>query len=333
MSEKVFSLSFPHANGLPEASAIFRQQPEDFQVDEDLGFLPSGEGEHVFLHICKKGENTAWVAEQIARLAKVKLMDVGFCGRKDRHAVTLQWFSVYLPLKKGELEPDWSQLNSQSVSLLSVSRHQTKLRKGEHKSNFFVIRLRDVQTENRSVLTQRIEHVFASGVPNYFGEQRFGRGGNNLQEAHQLLIDGRRYKDRQKQGLILSAARSYLFNLVLAERVSSANWCQVLDGEPESASSGPLWGRGRSLAQGDLLELESSVLEPWQDWCLALEHMGLKQERRPLRLQLDSAAYRWVEDRHLELSFRLDAGAFATSVLAELVHLLDPQALVPADAD
>ncbi len=321
MSEIIFSLDFPRAYGAPIASAVFRQEPEDFQVDEDLGFTPSGEGEHVYLHICKRGENTAWVAEQIARLARVKPMDVGYCGRKDRHAVTLQWFSVYLPLKKGEPEPDWSQLNSQTVSLLSVSRHSSKLRKGEHKSNFFVIRLRDVQVNDRSELEHRLERVFAEGVPNYFGEQRFGRNGNNLQEAQQLLVDGRRYKDRQKQGLILSAGRSYLFNLVLADRVKAGNWRESLAGEPEVYPSGPLWGRGRTLAQACLLESENQSLEPWRDWCLGLEHMGLKQERRPLVLAIESASFQWLEDKHLELSFRLESGAFATSVLAEISEL------------
>ena len=154
-----FSLEFPRAYGAVTASAIFRAQPEDFQVDEDLGYVPSGVGEHVFLHICKRGENTAWVAGRIAELANVNVTDIGYCGRKDRHAVTAQWFSVYLPKAP---EPDWALLNTDSIQLLSASRHQTKLRRGEHQQNNFVIRLRDVQTENRAQLEIKIDAIFAA---------------------------------------------------------------------------------------------------------------------------------------------------------------------------
>ena len=316
-----FLLDFPRAYGPLTATAIFRAQPEDFQVDEELGYLPSGVGEHVFLHVCKRGENTAWVAEKIAELAKVNVMDIGYCGRKDRHAVTAQWFSVYLPKTP---EPDWSLLNTESIQLLSVSRHQHKLRRGEHQQNNFVIRLRDVQTVDRNLLQQKIDMVLAQGVPNYFGEQRFGRGGNNLREAQAILVDGKRYRDKQKRGLMLSAARSYLFNKVLAARVLASNWMSKLDGEVNELSSGPLWGRGRPLVSGDLLELEQSALADWAAWCNGLEHAGLSQERRALQLIPYNPRWNWDGD-DVVMYFSLDAGEFATAVLQEL-FLLQNQA-------
>lgn len=312
-----FSLEFPRAYGALTAAAIFRAQPEDFQVDEELGYVPSGTGEHVFLHIVKRGENTAWVAGKIAELANVSVTDVGYCGRKDRHAVTAQWFSVYLPKAP---EPDWTLLNTESIQLLSVSRHQTKLRRGEHQQNNFVIRLRDVQTEDRSLLQQKIDTVFAQGVPNYFGEQRFGLGGNNLREAEAILVGGKRYRDKQKRGLMLSAARSYLFNQVLAARVLAQNWASIIDGEINSQTSGPLWGRGRPLVSGALLELEQNVLANWAAWCDGLEHAGLSQERRALQLIPRNTRWSWV-DNDLVLHFSLDAGEFATAILHELVQL------------
>lgn len=316
-----FLLDFPRAYGPLTATAIFRAQPEDFQVDEELGYLPSGVGEHVFLHVCKRGENTAWVAEKIAELAKVNVMDIGYCGRKDRHAVTAQWFSVYLPKTP---EPDWSLLNTESIQLLSVSRHQHKLRRGEHQQNNFVIRLRDVQTVDRNLLQQKIDMVLAQGVPNYFGEQRFGRGGNNLREAQAILVDGKRYRDKQKRGLMLSAARSYLFNKVLAARVLASNWASKLDGEVNELSSGPLWGRGRPPVSGDLLELEQSALADWAAWCNGLEHAGLSQERRALQLIPYNPRWNWDGD-DVVMYFSLDAGEFATAVLQEL-FLLQNQA-------
>lgn len=312
-----FNLDFPRAYGELTATSIFREQPEDFQVDEDLGFTPSGVGEHVFLHILKRGENTAWVAEKIATLAGVNVNDVGYCGRKDRHAVTTQWFSVYLP--KGT-EPAWSDISSDSIKLISFARHQQKLRRGDHQQNHFVICLRDVNTDNRELLEQKIKNVFSLGVPNYYGEQRFGRNGNNLHEAQAILVDGKRYRDKQKRGLMLSAARSFLFNQVLAARVTEGNWTQCLDGEIEQFPSGPLWGRGRSLVTNELAAFEQRILEPWQTWCNGMEHAGLSQERRRLQLIPRNGSFFWKENC-LYLSFSLDAGEFATSVLHEISAL------------
>ncbi|MFC3115217.1 tRNA pseudouridine(13) synthase TruD [Cellvibrio fontiphilus] len=312
-----FSLDFPRAYGDLSASAVFRDQPEDFKVDEDLGFEPSGSGEHVFLQVLKRGENTAWVAGQIANLAKVAANDVGYAGRKDRHAVTTQWFSVYLP--KGA-EPDWSLLNSDSLYVIRSARHHQKLRRGDHCKNLFVIRLRAVQTPDQVALGRKIDVVLAQGVPNYYGEQRFGINGNNLLEAEAILVGGKRHRDKQKRGLMLSAARSYLFNQVLASRVVSGNWRELITGEPLTEASGPLWGRGRSLAKEDLLLQEQVSLAPWQAWCDGLEHAGLSQERRALRLLPANTSWRWI-GADLELSFSLAAGEFATAILRELAQL------------
>ncbi len=314
----IFSLDFPYAYGRPDATADFRVEPEDFQVYEHLGFEPCGEGQHVYLQVSKRGENTAWVAEKIAALAKVLVMDVGYCGRKDRHAVTTQWFSVYLP--KVDIEPHWLALNSDSIQVLQVSRHQHKLRRGDHESNQFVIRLRNLILINKSAFEKKIDQILAQGVPNYFGEQRFGRNANNLPEAHALLVEGKRTRDKQKRGLFLSAARSYLFNQVLAARVLVGNWQVLLDGEPDALPSAPLWGRGRSAAAGVAAELEKSVIAHWAEWCDGLEHAGLQQERRALMLKADSASWRWLE-QDIELSFALGSGEFATTILRELAVL------------
>ncbi len=313
-----FSLDFPYAYGQPDANASFRVEPEDFQVDETLGFEPLGEGEHVYLHVWKRGENTAWVAEKIAELAKVKVMDVGYCGRKDRHAVTTQWFSVYL--SKQELEPDWAPLNSETIKILAISRHQHKLRRGDHETNRFIIRLRDFTLTDKSLFEQKITQVLAQGVPNYYGEQRFGRNANNLSEAHAILVEGKRIRDKQKRGLMLSAARSYLFNQVLAARVLAKNWQEVVNGEPDVFPTAPLWGRGRSAATDQALAIEVTAMDAWADWRDGLEHVGLSQERRALVLKPDAASWCWLGD-DLELTFSLGSGEFATTILRELTVL------------
>jgi tRNA pseudouridine13 synthase len=302
-----YSLDFPRAYGELTASADFRTEPEDFQVDEFLGFEPAGQGEHVYLHVCKRGENTAWVAEKIAQLANVQVMDVGYCGRKDRHAVTAQWFSVYLP--KVESEPDWAALNSDTIQLLSVARHTQKLRRGDHQKNHFVIRLRNLVTEDKKAFEQKLDQVLLEGVPNYYGEQRFGRNGNNLNEAQAILVERKQIRDKQRRSLYLSAARSYLFNLVVAARVAAGNWQVLLDGEPETVSSAPLWGRGRSLAHGALAEFEQSILDAFLPWCNGLEHAGLSQERRSLVLKPENPTWRW-DGVNLILAFALGSGEF-----------------------
>ncbi|MEZ5528551.1 MAG: tRNA pseudouridine(13) synthase TruD [Porticoccaceae bacterium] len=337
MNNRQFSLDFPHAYGIPAASALFRQQLEDFQVTEQLGFVPSGEGEHLYLWVEKRGQNTRWVAGQLADAFSVDEVAVGYCGLKDRQAITRQWFSVHLP---GAGLPPISELPViPGVSVLSVSRHPKKLRRGMHSGNGFVICLRQIDAGSQQMIEERLAAIAQGGVPNYFGEQRFGRDGGNLPAAEQLFIEretrnrdrrsGRSRRPAEQGGIYLSAARSYLFNLVLAERVRQGSWYIALDGETEP--SGPLWGRGRSRAQGEVLTLEEQVLANWQDWCHGLEFSGLSQERRSLVMKPDNFSWCWGDggDEHpdLSLSFSLPPGCFATALLREVAKLQTARAV------
>ncbi len=331
-----------YAYGRPAVSGVLRSVPEDFVVDEDLGFAPDGDGDHVLLHVRKRDTNTEWLARELARFAGIAPVDVGFAGLKDRHAVTTQWFSLHLP---GGAEPDWTVFGDPNVEILASHRHRRKLRRGALQGNAFRLLIRRLQGDLDG-LAARLQRVQVEGVPNYFGEQRFGRGGGNLAEASAMFADRHRVRDRHKRGLYLSAARSFLFNEVLSARVAAGNWNRVLPGEVlqlagsqslvdcaapterieqrvaagELLTTGPMWGRGRPLAGGELGELEQRVLAPYAAWRDGLEHAGLEQERRALRLtatnltwQLDAAA------ATLQVGFSLPAGAYATTVLRELV--------------
>lgn len=323
-----FDLNFPRALGHPENTVTLRKTPEDFIVDEIVDWEPSGEGEHFLLHIRKKGANTGWVAEQFANLAGIRVMDVGFCGLKDRHAVTTQWFSLYLPKQ----EPDWQSWDIEGVDILRVARHKQKLRRGSHSANSFKLRLRELDGDV-SDLENRLETIKAQGVPNYFGEQRFGRNGNNLSQALTLFRQEGKRRKNKKIGMYLSSARSWLFNQVLAERVKKNTWKVCLEGDVPGVSSdgsaqkqnqatGPLWGRGRSLVSGETEALETTVLSNWLEWCDGLEHSGLSQERKALQLTLNNFSWTLIdnggEESVLELSFELPVGAFATSVVREI---------------
>lgn len=311
-----YSLDWAYAYGEPQVVGLFRQTPEDFQVVENLGFELAGQGEHVYLHIEKRGENTAWLARQIAHIAGVKNNDVSYAGLKDRHAVTSQWFSVYFP--RGA-EPDWNELTTDTVRILAITRHSQKLRRGMHQSNHFCIRLHELEGDLAG-LPERLERVAAAGVPNYFGQQRFGHGGGNLKEANRILVEGGRIANRQKRGMMLSAARSYLFNQVLSQRVQDGSWNEVVEGDVSSddgLGTGPLWGRGRPLVSGACLDLESHVLARPEGWCDALEHVGLSQERRTLMLVPREFRHR-IQGSILEVSFSLPPGTYATAVLREI---------------
>jgi tRNA pseudouridine13 synthase len=257
----------------------------------------------------------------LSKLAGIKRNDVSFAGLKDRFAVTTQWFSLYLPGR--ELTPD--QLQHDDFEILSTARHHKKLRRGMHSGNQFRLLLREFGAlqEQYSEIESRLQAIAENGVPNYFGEQRFGHDCGNLVQAQTLIERDQLKGNRRGTGMILSAARSWLFNLVVAERIRRDNWSTAMEFETQPCA--PLWGRGRSAAGGDLAELEQQILADWQSWCYALEHAGLKQERRATVLVPDALQWKRLEPDQLELSFGLTTGGYATVVLREIAELFRPQ--------
>lgn len=336
--------TLPHGFwGSPKVSTRIKCLPEDFQVEEKLGYALDGDGDHVWLRVAKRNVNTDWIAGRLARLAEVAVGNVGFAGLKDRRALTTQWFSV---LVANRPEPNWRLLDSDDLTVLEVLRHRRKLRRGGFQTNEFKLRLRDLQGPKADLL-RRLERVSSHGVPNYFGPQRFGRDGNNLRLAHAMLTGLRPVRSRHQRGLYLSAVRAFLFNRVLGERVTQGTWNRALAGDvmmldgthsifalaqssdvvnerlvrQDIHPTGPLCGRGESLAQGQALALESAVLAPYWRWCQRLEGEGLSGSRRALRLAVKRLRY-WFEGEHtLYLQFVLSPGSYATTVLRELVSI------------
>jgi tRNA pseudouridine13 synthase len=320
------SLNWPYAYGGPLGEAQFRVNPEDFVVDELVAIQPSGDGEHLLLQVRKCNQNTRWVVDQLAQLAGIRPNDVGYHGMKDRRAVTTQWFSLYL----GKKEFDTALVNTiEGVELLACDRHNKKLRRGDHLANRFTIRLRECSASYES-LHKRLTQIKESGVPNYYGEQRFGRGANNLNEFERLFVNqddttrarGRKRKDR---GIHLSAGRSYVFNCILAERVNEGSWnvCLASENEP----TGPLWGRGRLVGSAERIAFETDIASSLTGWIDALEHAGLSQERKALQMKAEQLSWQQIDESDLELCFVLAPGCFATSLLRELTGLQVPKTL------
>jgi len=336
------TLALPFAFGGAVGLGRMRVDPEDFQVDEILGYEASGTGEHVFLVVRKRNLNTQDLVRRIARLAGVPQKDIGYAGLKDKVAVTTQSFSVRLA---GKPAPDWSALEDDAVHVLSAQPHDRKIRRGSLSGNQFRILLRDVEGP-RTDIEQRLSLLAGQGVPNYFGPQRFGIEGRNLQLAHAFFSGQTRRLRRDQRSLLLSAVRSWLFNLLLAVRVRQQTWNQPLAGDvyqldgapqiflpepddPQIADrvntldihpTGLLAGRAsRAAAPTDeVARLERDLLSDYTFWTEGLERAGLDADRRALRVFVRELTWSFGED--LCLSFTLDAGAYATIVLREVVE-------------
>jgi tRNA pseudouridine13 synthase len=342
------TLVLPFAHGGPVLQGVLKGRPEDFVVDELLGYGPSGAGEHLFLTVRKRERNTHEVARAIARLAGIAQVDVGYAGLKDRNALTTQSFTVRLA---GRPSPDWSMLEDNSLRILSIDRHARKIRRGSLRGNRFRIHVGEVRGQ-RELAEARLAAIARYGAPNYFGSQRFGRRGQNLVRVQQLFSGQGPRPGREQRGLLLSAARAHLFNLVAAARVADGSWARALPGDvlapkgsrrlfPDDPSDATIASRvqcGELHATGPLCgtdsraprpaaaaaEIEDSVLAPWGPWCDGLRRYGLEADRRPLRLAVEGLSWEW-RDAGLTLAFTLPAGAYATALLRELV-------VEPADA-
>jgi tRNA pseudouridine13 synthase len=345
LDRAIHALAF--AYGKPLHSGCLRSTPEDFRVTELPLLEPSGDGEHAWLWVRKRNENTDYVAGQLASHAGVHPRQVSYAGLKDRHAVTEQWFSVHLP---GRAEPDWQTLNSDTITILRSARHSRKLQRGALRGNSFRITVRNVHGE-KGLLEARLAQVRAQGVPNYFGAQRFGIEGGNLLRAEQLFGNPRMRLSRNRRSMALSAARSLLFNQLLSRRVQDGNWNGIMPGDAMQLAgshsffiaesideallgrvaaqdihpTGPLHGRGDPVVQGECRELEAAVLAGDELFRLGLEAAGLRQERRALRLPVPDLGWQWPQPDTLVLEFSLPSGSYATSVLREL---LDDQSIM-----
>jgi len=327
---------------------------EDFIVEEHIPVEFSGEGEHCWIYIEKRGCNTDWLAQQLANYCDVKKMAVAYAGLKDRHALTSQWFSVQLP---GRPTPDWADFESafesavegERIRVLRSIRHNRKLQRGALKSNAFKITLRelsDSSDESFDLLEQRCRLIALAGVPNYFGPQRFGHNYNNLEQAARFFSRPRIKLAKQKRSIYLSAARSWLFNCILSERIKLDVWDKrlpgdvfMLDGKSacfkddetgdiddrlknhEIHPTAILWGEGDVMVTADAAVLESRIIDQFPVFRDGLVAARLQAQRRATRViphQFES--YR--QDNSFIVSFSLPAGSYATSVLDEIFSQL-----------
>ncbi|OON39627.1 tRNA pseudouridine(13) synthase TruD [Izhakiella australiensis] len=329
-------------HGQPTASGVIKANAEDFVVMEDLGYRPDGQGEHLLVHIRKNGCNTRFVAEALAKFAGVHARDVSFAGMKDRHAVTEQWFCLRIP---GKQTPDLSAFDLEGCEVLESARHQRKLRTGALKGNAFRLVLR--QVSDRQAVEERLQLIARSGAPNYFGAQRFGHGGNNVQQASRWAAGDIRVRERNKRSFYLSAARSALFNQVVSARLAQQNnLTTVMPGDALQLSgrgswfvadvaelttlqqrvdagelrvTAPLAGSGEWGSQQQALAFEQQALQDRALLIQLLQQEKVDAARRAMLMMPENLRWSWWDDVTVELQFWLPAGSFATSLLREVV--------------
>ena len=323
-------LCYPY--GEPTLRGLFKSRPEDFLVVEELGFQPDGQGDHRMLLVEKIGISTPELIEQIAREWQIKTRDIGYSGLKDKRAITRQWISV--PQRSAEIE----LAATESYRVLESGLHRRKLRRGCHKSNVFEVHLRQVDGFSSDAQAQ-LGCIAESGFANYFGEQRFGRQQDNVEQALSKLSSPR--LPRWRKGLLISALRSYLFNLILSRRIETGIWQQPVEGDvfmlrgshsifsesidesirrrysaQDISSTASLYGSGPCLLSGVALEIEQEIFSAHPDITACLDRHGAKRQMRVTRvLPQDLTCDYSAQEHSLVLKLRLPAGSYLTSLL------------------
>ncbi|MBL4819791.1 MAG: tRNA pseudouridine(13) synthase TruD [Gammaproteobacteria bacterium] len=220
----------------PECHAVLKQDFEDFQVEEIIGFEFSGSGDHLCLQIRKIDLTTIDVAKIIARVYGVRLADIGYGGMKDRRGVCTQWFSIP---RTGNERIDPAKLENDNLTVIDARDNDRKIRIGSHRANLFKICLRELKGAEIK-LRERVTKIASEGVPNYFGPQRFGRNMANLHRAREYFADlgepatdrlSKKFRKGFRKSMMLSSVRSFLFNKILSSRVENGSWNQIMDGE------------------------------------------------------------------------------------------------------
>ncbi len=328
----------------PAARGLIKVTPQDFKVEEILGFELTDRGEHLYLLIEKCDMNTLDMVNTLARTLKLDAKHISYAGLKDKQAVTRQWISLYTPGNIDTSRLESGALEFSGFKVLASQRHASKLKRGAHQANRFEIVIRELS--DIQAFDAALNRVQKQGVPNYFGEQRFGRGGRNIDKARALFAGDLKVQ-RQLRGMYLSAARSFLFNQVLSERVQQQSWDSGMPGEVfmldgsnsffktdaldetlrerlgafDIHPSVPMWGKGALSSSGEALKLESEVVARYPDLSAGLEAFGLRQQRRATRLVPEYVSVSRIDDTSFKLNFQLTKGNFATTVLRELITI------------
>jgi tRNA pseudouridine13 synthase len=339
-----FDALFPTINTV-SATGRIRTYPEDFRVTERNDIELSGTGEHLWLYIEKTGSNTDWVAKQLSNVCQTPRRQIAYAGMKDRQAVTQQWFSIQLP-KVADVKKIAAALPD-NINILKSTFHSKKIKIGQLEGNQFELIIRDI-IGNKDEIEQNIDYIIKYGVANYFGAQRFGLQMGNIDKAKRWFMGDYKVKSRTLKSLLISSARSHIFNCIVAQRIKDNNWDKTITGDllqlhgsrswfpstdakPEEIIqrldefdihiSAAMWGEDAVQSSEACAALENAIALKFPEYHKGFKQFRLKQDRRAMRIQADHLEYQWLSDNSLQLKFELQAGAYATGVLREIVTL------------
>lgn len=339
---------------LAGTGGALRTCDEDFAVDEELPYAPSGSGEHVLVRIEKRGMTTPDAAKVIARTLGVRERDIGIAGMKDRRAVTRQWLSLPPPVAPEQA----LAIEHTDLRVLEAHRHPHKLRTGHVRANRFAIRVRgaapDAEQRARAILAAL---AVPPGAPNWYGEQRFGKAGDNAARGKALVTGASKLgRDRRMDRLMVSALQSQLFNDWLTARLADGLYRTALAGDllhkrgggmfacddpaadtarllaGELVVTGPMFGdRMRQPSDGSpAAAREAAILahHELERSAFATVRAIAEGTRRDATIEVADPVVVAVDGSTLEVAFTLPGGAYATTVMREIMK--DPAQRVDA---
>lgn len=332
------------APAIAPIACVFKETVTDFEVHEVPAYLPTGEGEHLYVHFEKRGLDTDRAVRSIAEALSASGRDAGYAGMKDRHAVTTQWAS-FLTKRTPD---DARALALEGITILEASRHANKLRTGHLDGNCFVLRLRELDGARVPELERTLAWLVTHGAPAYFGTQRFGRDGDNAARARRWIVEGGRAPEKPfERKLLVSALQSEIFNALLAARVQAGELGRIVDGDlVRKEGSGGLFvadDLAEVQARADRLEVSATgpMMGAEMRWPMreaarreeeALAAAGLTRDhlerfrragegtRRGYRVLVRDASVAVEDDGAVRVAFTLPSGAYATEILRELTR-------------
>jgi tRNA pseudouridine13 synthase len=316
---------------------------EDFRVEEIPAYLPSGAGEHCMALVEKRGLTTPEAIRRICSACGADPARAGYAGLKDKQGVTRQWISLH-----GVSPRRVRAVQVPDLQVLQADLHRNKVRTGHLRGNRFAVVLRGTSTDAPRLAEAILDRLTEEGLPNYFGEQRFGRAGDNAEQGRRLLRgEAAAPREKFKRRLLVSAFQSLLFNSVLMRRLQQGVVGKLLGGEVlQRTDSGGLFVSEEQLVDQQRLDAGEVVITgpicgtrmPWpltgsparrlEEQILTEHEIGpedfkragrlARGGRRPIAVPVREARVEPIEQGALRLTFTLPAGAYATVLLREV---------------
>jgi len=352
----MFHLSLPYVTAdMPGVGGRLRLKDEYFIVEELPLYDPVGDGRHLYVNLTKKGLTTIEVQHRLAKLFNLSPSDVGYAGLKDKHACATQTFSIPLESGDGKIIEEVIEHVKRSlpVTVNWARLHRNKLRPGHLLGNRFRVTITDLNVTPEEAECRAkaiVEKLRRCGVPNFFGPQRFGFQGDNIVKGMNIVRGKLRVKDRWLRRFLISSYQSYLCNLYLARRVEAGLFYKILPGDiakkystggmfivedaereqprynrQEISFTAPIYGSRMWMARGPAGEFESEILKEAGVTLDMFDQVKVEGTRRLGRLSISDIQVE-IEGSNLVVSFTLPKGAFATSVLREIMKT-EPEAM------